>query len=62
MSEFQAGDISVLIIDDQRAMRSIVRQLLSQIGIRYPIGQKIAGTHHLGHGLAPCHGYQTDAE
>ena len=33
MSEFQAGDISVLIIDDQRAMRSIVRQLLSQIGI-----------------------------
>ncbi len=33
MSEFQAGDISVLVIDDQRAMRSIVRQLLSQIGI-----------------------------
>ncbi len=33
MSEFQADDISVLIIDDQRAMRSIVRQLLSQIGI-----------------------------
>ena len=33
MSEFQSGDISVLIIDDQRAMRSIVRQLLSQIGI-----------------------------
>lgn len=33
MSEFQAGDISVLIIDDQRAMRSIVRQLLAQIGI-----------------------------
>ena len=33
MSEFQAGDIRVLVIDDQRAMRSIVRQLLSQIGI-----------------------------
>ncbi len=33
MSEFQAGNISVLVIDDQRAMRSIVRQLLSQIGI-----------------------------
>ncbi|MCH9052038.1 MAG: response regulator [Proteobacteria bacterium] len=33
MSEIQAVDISVLVIDDQRAMRSIVRQLLSQIGI-----------------------------
>ena len=33
MSEFQASDIGVLVIDDQRAMRSIVRQLLSQIGI-----------------------------
>ena len=33
MSEIQAVDINVLVIDDQRAMRSIVRQLLSQIGI-----------------------------
>ena len=27
------GSIRVLIVDDQRAMRSIVRQLLSQVGI-----------------------------
>ncbi|MEE8548788.1 MAG: response regulator [Alphaproteobacteria bacterium] len=33
MSEIQAGEIRALVIDDQRAMRSIVRQLLSQIGI-----------------------------
>jgi CheY-like chemotaxis protein len=33
MSEIQAGDISVLVIDDQRTMRSIVRQLLTQVGI-----------------------------
>ena len=33
MSEIQTVDISVLVIDDQRAMRSIVRQLLSQIRI-----------------------------
>ena len=33
MSEIQAGEIRALIIDDQSTMRSIVRQLLSQIGI-----------------------------
>ncbi len=33
MSEIQTGEIRALVIDDQRAMRSIVRQLLSQIGI-----------------------------
>ena len=33
MTDIQVNDIRVLVIDDQRAMRSIVRQLLSQIGI-----------------------------
>ena len=33
MSEIQAGEIRALVIDDQSTMRSIVRQLLSQIGI-----------------------------
>lgn len=33
MTDIQVDDISVLVIDDQRSMRSIVRQLLSQVGI-----------------------------
>ena len=33
MTDIQVNDISVLVIDDQRAMRSIVRQLLAQVGI-----------------------------
>ena len=32
-SDADSGAIRVLIVDDQRAMRSIVRQLLSQVGI-----------------------------
>ena len=34
MSETQATSISVLVIDDQRTMRQIVRRLLGQIGIQ----------------------------
>ena len=33
MAKFKAGDIRVLVIDGQRGMRSILRQLLAQIGI-----------------------------
>ncbi|MCH7710049.1 MAG: response regulator [Proteobacteria bacterium] len=33
MAKFKAGDIRVLVIDRQRGMRSILRQLLAQIGI-----------------------------
>ena len=34
MSEMQANEIRVLVIDDQRTMREIIRRLLGQIGIR----------------------------
>ncbi len=34
MSETQATSISVLVIDDHRTMRQIVRRLLGQIGIQ----------------------------
>ena len=33
MSEFKAGQVRVLVVDGQRGMRSILRQLLAQIGI-----------------------------
>ena len=33
MSEFKAGNVRVLVVDGQRGMRSILRQLLAQIGI-----------------------------
>jgi CheY-like chemotaxis protein len=33
MSETQATSISVLVIDDHRTMRQIVRRLLGQIGV-----------------------------
>lgn len=33
MSEFKAGKVRVLVVDGQRGMRSILRQLLAQIGI-----------------------------
>ena len=33
MAKFKAGDIRVLVIDRQRGMRAILRQLLAQIGI-----------------------------
>ncbi len=34
MSETQATSISVLVIDDQKTMRQIVRRLLGQIGVQ----------------------------
>ncbi len=34
MSQTQATSIRVLVIDDQRAMREILRHLLGQIGVR----------------------------
>ena len=33
MSDFGAGKVRVLVVDGQRGMRSILRQLLAQIGI-----------------------------
>lgn len=33
MSEFKVGQVRVLVVDGQRGMRSILRQLLAQIGI-----------------------------
>ena len=33
MSEFKADKVRVLVVDGQRGMRSILRQLLAQIGI-----------------------------
>lgn len=33
MSGFKAGQVRVLVVDGQRGMRSILRQLLAQIGI-----------------------------
>ncbi len=33
MTEFEAGNVRVLVVDGQRGMRSILRQLLAQIGI-----------------------------
>ncbi len=33
MSEFKAGQVRVLVVDGQRGMRSILHQLLAQIGI-----------------------------
>jgi two-component system chemotaxis response regulator CheY len=33
MTEFKAGQVRVLVVDGQRGMRSILRQLLAQIGI-----------------------------
>ena len=40
MAKFKAGDIRVLVIDRQRGMRSILRQLLAQIGIEDVIEAK----------------------
>ena len=40
MAKFKAGDIRVLVIDGQRGMRSILRQLLAQIGIEDVIEAK----------------------
>ena len=33
MMEAETGSIRGLVVDDQRAMRKIIRQLLSQIGV-----------------------------
>ncbi len=40
MSEFKADRVRVLIVDGQRGMRSILRQLLAQIGIEDVIEAK----------------------
>ena len=40
MSEFKAGQVRVLVVDGQRGMRSILRQLLAQIGIEDVIEAK----------------------
>ena len=40
MAKFKAGDIRVLVIDRQRGMRAILRQLLAQIGIEDVIEAK----------------------
>ncbi|MCH9052039.1 MAG: response regulator [Proteobacteria bacterium] len=40
MAKFKAGDLRVLVIDRQRGMRSILRQLLAQIGIEDVIEAK----------------------
>ena len=40
MSEFKAGNVRVLVVDGQRGMRSILRQLLAQIGIEDVIEAK----------------------
>ncbi len=40
MAKFKAGEVRVLVIDGQRGMRSILRQLLAQIGIEDVIEAK----------------------